>query len=177
MTSFQFPSDFSQARLKEGLPVCVLGVGNILLTDEGFGVRAMEYLRDHYVWPDFVHFEDGGTLGRSLMPLLADFPRVAALDIVLGQGAPGTVYLLENEDMRKSVSFRDSTHDTDFVDLLCTCDLMGRRPETVVFGFEPFEFRELNPHLSPRAQELLPTFCRKAVDELARRGWARAVPR
>ena len=109
--------------------MCVLGVGNLLMRDEGFGVRAMEYLRDHYQWPDNVDFVDGGTLGHGLMPLLQDYDRVVVLDIVTAQGEPGTVYLLENEDMRKALSFHDSTHDTDFVDLLQTCDLMGYRPE------------------------------------------------
>ena len=47
--------------------VCVLGVGNTLLGDEGFGVRAMEYLRDNYVWPGNVDFVDGGTQGMGLM--------------------------------------------------------------------------------------------------------------
>lgn len=98
--------------------MCVLGVGNLLMRDEGFGVRAMEYLRDHYQWPDNVDFVDGGTLGHGLMPLLQDYDRVVVLDIVTAQGEPGTVYLLENEDMRKALSFHDSTHDTDFVDLL-----------------------------------------------------------
>ena len=64
--------------------VCVLGVGNTLLGDEGFGVRAMEYLRDNYVWPGNVDFVDGGTQGMGLMPLLVDYDKVAVLDIVHG---------------------------------------------------------------------------------------------
>lgn len=152
--------------------LCVMGVGNLLLSDEGFGVRAMEYLRDRYEWPEHVDFVDGGTLGRGLMPILRDYDRVAVLDIVLGQGEPGTVYLLENEDMRKSVSFRDSTHDTDFVDLLSTCDIMGGRPECIVVGLEPFDYRTLKAELTAEAEALLPSFCRKAAIELLRRGWA-----
>lgn len=151
--------------------MCILGVGNLLLRDEGFGVRAMEWLRDHYEWPDFVDFVDGGTQGRVLMTVLMDYERLVVLDIVRGQGEPGTVYLLENEDMRKSVSFCDSTHDTDFVDLLCTCDLLGKRPETIVIGFEPFDFASLEPELTDEARRLLPDFCRKAVREMKQRGW------
>lgn len=151
--------------------MCILGVGNLLLRDEGFGVRAMEWLRDHYEWPGFVDFVDGGTQGRVLMTVLMDYERLVVLDIVRGQGEPGTVYLLENEDMRKSVSFCDSTHDTDFVDLLCTCDLLGKRPETIVIGFEPFDFASLEPELTDEARRLLPDFCRKAVREMKQRGW------
>lgn len=157
--------------------MCVLGVGNLLMRDEGFGVRAMEYLRDHYQWPDNVDFVDGGTLGHGLMPLLQDYDRVVVLDIVTAQGEPGTVYLLENEDMRKALSFHDSTHDTDFVDLLQTCDLMGCRPECFVIGLEPFDFRSMDAELTDEAKKVLPTFCRKAVLEILRRGWANAKVR
>ena len=121
-----------------------------------------------------VDFVDGGTLGHGLMPLLQDYDRVVVLDIVTAQGEPGTVYLLENEDMRKALSFHDSTHDTDFVDLLQTCDLMGCRPECFVIGLEPFDFRSMDAELTDEAKKVLPAFCRKAVLEILRRGWANA---
>jgi len=156
--------------------LCILGVGNTLLTDEAFGVRAMEYLRDNWTWADGVDFMDGGTLGMGLMPLLLDYSRVVVLDIVRGQCAPGTVYLLENEDMRKSASFHDSTHETDFVDLLMRCELMGRRPEAFVVGFEPFEFGGMSLEMTPGAMAGLAVFCEKAAAEIARRGWASPVP-
>ena len=154
--------------------LCILGVGNTLLTDEAFGVRAMECLRDGWIWPEGVDFVDGG---MGLMPLLLDYGRVVVLDIVRGQCAPGTVYLLENEDMRKSASFHDSTHETDLVDLLLRCELMGRRPEAFVVGFEPFDFSRMSLEMTPGAQAGLPVFCEKAAAEIARRGWANPVPR
>ena len=157
--------------------LCILGVGNILLADEAFGVRAMEYLRDNWIWPEGVDFADGGTQGMGLMPLLLDYGRVVVLDIVRGQCAPGTVYLLENEDMRKSASFHDSTHETDLVDLLLRCELMGRRPEAFVVGFEPFDFSRMSLEMTPGAQAGLRGFCEKAAAEIARRGWANPVPR
>ena len=157
--------------------ICVLGVGNILLVDEGFGIRAMEYLRDHYVWPDNIDFVDGGTLGMTLMPLLMDYDVIVGLDIVRGQAEPGTVYLLENEDMRKAVSFHDSTHDTDFVDLLETCTLLGSRPDAFVIGLEPFNFHEMSVGLTPQAEARMAEFCEKAAREMARRGLVADVVR
>ena len=62
--------------------MCVLGVGNLLMRDEGFGVRAMEYLRDHYQWPDNVDFVDGGTLGHGLMPLLQGRGEIARKNLL-----------------------------------------------------------------------------------------------
>ncbi len=92
--------------------VLILGVGNILMTDEGFGVRAVEYLQQHYAWPEHVSLEDGGTMGLRLMSTLMDCDKLVVLDVVLGPEAPGATYLLEGEDLRKSLSFRDSMHQT-----------------------------------------------------------------
>ena len=88
--------------------ILIMGVGNILLTDEGFGVRAVEHLQANYAWPENVRLLDGGTQGLMLMTELMDCETLVVLDVVLGPEKPGTVYLLEGEDLRKSLSFRDS---------------------------------------------------------------------
>ena len=150
--------------------ILILGVGNILLTDEGFGVRAVEYLETHYRWPERVRLMDGGTQGLMLMPELLECDFLVVLDVVLGPEAPGTVYLLEGEDLRKSLSFRDSMHQTDLLDTLITCHMAGHRPEAVVIGLQPFDYKTMQVGLSPQAQALLPEFCRKAGEEMARRG-------
>ena len=150
--------------------ILILGVGNILLTDEGFGVRAVEYLETHYRWPERVRLMDGGTQGLMLMPELLECDFLVVLDVVLGPEAPGTFYLLEGEDLRKSLSFRDSMHQTDLLDTQITCHLAGHRPEAVVIGLQPFDYKTMQVGLSPQAQALLPEFCRKAVEEMARRG-------
>ena len=77
-----------------------MGVGNILLTDEGFGVRAVEYLQANYTWPENVRLEDGGTQGLLLMSTLMDCDTLVVLDVVLGPEKPGTSYMLEGAYLR-----------------------------------------------------------------------------
>lgn len=156
--------------------VLLLGVGNILLSDEGFGVAAVERLERDYAWPDTVRLLDGATQGLMLMPDIMDCDLLVVLDVVLGPEAPGTVYLLEGEDLRWSQSFRDSMHQTDLVDTLVSCDLAGHRPEAVVFGIQPRDWQTLSPALTPELEARLPEFCAKVVAELGRRG-IRATPR
>jgi hydrogenase maturation protease len=150
--------------------VLILGVGNILLTDEGFGVRAVEYLQERYVWPGRVRLLDGGTQGLMLMRDIQECDLLIVLDVVLGGGTPGTVYLLEGEDLRKSFSFRDSMHQMDLLDTLLTCELAGHRPQAVIIGMEPFDYKSTGIELTREAEVRLPEFCRKVVSELARRG-------
>lgn len=150
--------------------ILIMGVGNVLLCDEGFGVRAVAYLEEHYDWPDNVQFLAGETGGIMLMPEIQSCDLLVVLDVVLGGEAPGTVYLLENDDLRKSLSFRDSMHQTDLLDTLATCELAGHRPDALAFGLQPFDYHSMTMHLSPQAEAMLPAFCRKVVDELGRRG-------
>lgn len=150
--------------------ILILGVGNILLTDEGFGVRAVEYLEAHYRWPAHVRLMDGGTQGLMLMPELQECDFLVVLDVVLGPEAPGTVYLLEGEDLRKSLSFRDSMHQTDLVDTLIYCDLAGHRPDAVVIGMEPADYHTMEIGLTPVCQARLPDLAGKVVEELRARG-------
>lgn len=133
-------------------------------------MQAVEYLEARYTWPARVRLMDGGTQGLMLMPEIQACDLLVVLDVVLGPEKPGTVYLLEGEDLRNSLSFRDSMHQTDLLDTLITCDLAGHRPKALVIGMQPFNYQTMHVGLSPEAQALLPEFCRKAVDELARRG-------
>ncbi|MDR1777185.1 MAG: HyaD/HybD family hydrogenase maturation endopeptidase [Desulfovibrio sp.] len=158
--------------MQENPKILILGVGNILLSDEGFGVRAVECLQKRHVWPSTVRLLDGGTQGLMLMPELQECDLLVVLDVALGGGTPGTVYLLEGEDLRKSFSFRDSMHQTDLLDTLIACELAGHRPQAIVIGMEPFDYKSMSVDLTPQAEERLPEFCRKVVEELGRRGIA-----
>lgn len=77
--------------------------------------RAAAYLEEHYRWPDNVTSMDGGTQGLMLMSELMDCDFLVVLDVVLGPKEPGTIYRLEGENLRQSLSFRDSMHQTDLL--------------------------------------------------------------
>lgn len=157
--------------------VLVLGVGNILLTDEGFGVCAVQYLEKNFHWPDGVRLLDGGTLGLMLMNEIMSCDTLVVLDVVLGPEAPGSTYVLEGEDLRKSLSFRDSMHQTDLVDTLLTCSMAGHTVNALVFGFQPYDYHTMNVGLTPEARKKIPEFCHKVVAEMQKRGIAQAIPR
>lgn len=149
--------------------ILILGIGNILLADEGFGVRAVEYLKENYSWPENLELLDGGTRGLLLMADLLDKDLVVILDIVQGGENPGTMYIIEDNDLDASLRIRESAHQGSINDVLVSCDLAGNRPEVLVFGFEPFDCHSLKASLSPQASEKLPAFCDQLVAELKRR--------
>lgn len=123
--------------------ILVLGVGNILYTDEGVGVRCVEKLETEYEFSDNVTLVDGGTLGMRLMDYLLNCDTAIILDAVLGGQEPGTIYRCTGDDLRKSIAFKDSMHQSDLVDSLVYCDLMGNRPDAVVIGIQPHDYQTM----------------------------------
>ena len=149
--------------------VLILGIGNILWADEGFGPRAAEAFHQRYETPAGVDVMDGGTLGIRLMDAIMGCDLLIVVDAVLGGGEPGTLYRLEGEGLRESMSFRDSMHQTDLVDTLIYCDLAGHRPDAVVIGMEPADYHTMEIGLTPVCQARLPDLAGKVV-VLRRRG-------
>lgn len=150
--------------------ILVLGVGNILFTDEGIGVRCIERMQDTYSFSDNVTLMDGGTLGTRLMGSILESDYLIVCDAVLCDDSPGSVYRLIGEDLRKSLAFRDSMHQTDLVDTLGMCEIVGHRPEAVVIGMEPFDYQSMALELSPTALSSMPVMIESVVAEITSAG-------
>ncbi|MFH1115948.1 MAG: HyaD/HybD family hydrogenase maturation endopeptidase [Pseudomonadota bacterium] len=130
--------------------IVVLGVGNILLKDEGVGVRVVEELQSRYDFPDNVRVVDGGTQGLWLMATLQEARRLIVVDAVHGGGPPGTVYRLEKDDLPTGLRAKQSAHDSDLVEALNLCRLLETEPETVVVvGIEPADIQPFGLELTP----------------------------
>lgn len=150
--------------------ILVLGVGNTLYTDEGLGVRAAERLLSLYQFSENVTVLDGGTLGMKLINHILNYDKLIVIDAVLGGDKPGSIYRLVGEDLRKSLGFNNSMHQTDLVDTLIYCELLGNRPDTVVIGMEPSDYQTLNTELSPEAAHKLDAICESALQEITKFG-------
>lgn len=146
--------------------VLILGLGNILLSDEGFGPAAVEYLQENYAWPDNVTLVDGATRGLMLLAELLECDFAIIIDIALLGREPGTFYLLEGGDIGKSTRHNASMHQTGMADILMSCELAGHRPEAVIFAMEPFDCQTPQPWLTLEAIKKLPEFCEKLVAEI-----------
>ena len=86
--------------------ITILGVGNILLRDEGVGVRVVEELKKGYTFPENVSLVDGGTQGLWLLATIQESDHLIVVDAVLGGGEPGSLYRLEREDLPKGLRFK-----------------------------------------------------------------------
>jgi hydrogenase maturation protease len=147
------------------MPLIVLGLGNVLLEDDGAGVAAVRLLLDRYDAPPEVSVLDGGTLGLSLLPYLESAGAVILVDAVMAETAPGTLVRLGGDDVAPAVSARLSPHQVGVADLLDGARWLGRYPEYVVLlGVVP-ESMELRVGFSPPVQAALPALVDSIINE------------
>lgn len=151
--------------------ILVLGVGNILYTDEGFGVRVVEELEQKYEFSPNVTIMDGGTLGFKLMGPIIDSDYLIIVDIVLNEGKPGDIFRLLGEDLRKACAFTNSLHDSDLLDTLAQCSLMGEVPKDVIlYGIEPVNYDDMSPEVSPELATKIPDAIELVLKEVEQAG-------
>jgi hydrogenase maturation protease len=118
--------------------ILVLGVGNLLLQDEGAGVRALNEFMGNYDIPDGVEFLDGGTSGLELLHHIEGRDCLVILDVVKSGKAPGTVIRMEGEQVPALLRQKISHHQLGLSDLLATAQLTGALPgKLVLLGVEP----------------------------------------
>lgn len=147
--------------------VVVLGVGNLLMSDEGVGVRCVEALERDAKLPAGVRLIDGGTSTHELLEDLENLDALVIVDAVAAGRAPATVLRIEGEGIPSAFSNKLSPHQHGINDLLATLKLLGRAPKRVVLiGIQPDRL-ELGMELSPSVAAVLPEVCNRVVDEVA----------
>lgn len=146
--------------------ILVLGIGNLLLTDDGVGVHAVQELMTED-WPDSVTLLDGGTFTQDLFYLFKGYDRLIILDIVHAGGAPGSLYRLTEEQLVHNESQRLSIHDIDLLDSLRMAEqLDGSRPGMIIVGMEPLDYTSWSMDLSEPVRNGFPAFLELARAEI-----------
>ncbi|RNC71884.1 MAG: HyaD/HybD family hydrogenase maturation endopeptidase [Desulfuromonadales bacterium] len=151
------------------MSVLVLGIGNLIMTDDGVGVRVVQRLTEEYRFPEGVTVMDGGTLGLDLLHYLEGVERLLMVDAVETGGPPGTVVRLAGEEIPVALRTKLSPHQMGLQDLLAVAELQGNRPaEMVLWGVQP-ESIGLGMELSPAVAAQFDRLAAEVLAELA--GW------
>jgi len=146
--------------------LAVVGVGNILLKDEGIGVHIVRALRQA-IGPDRpdVNIIDGGTSPDTFL-LLEGVQKLIVVDAVNGGSVPGSVYRFHPTDILSPGKCITSLHQIDVLDGLKMMELSGIKPdETIIIGIEPKEI-DWGLELSAELNEKLPQIIKVVKDEL-----------
>lgn len=154
----------------------ILGVGNILLGDEGIGIRVVEELENRFVFPEEVMVLDGGTAGIELLRYLEGRDLLIVIDAMRADLAPGTVFKVEDEDVPKRFMTRISPHQIGLSDLLAASILSDQIPRRMVlFGIEP-ERLETGIYLTTAVEASVEKLIDATLAELKTAGYAAPTP-
>ena len=142
----------------------ILGLGNILLGDEGLGIRAVEALEKRYKLPPHLSLMDGGTAGYALIDYLKGLKKVIIIDAVKGGMEPGTIYRLSRKDLLEGKKLGLSGHQVDLQDVLALAEKLNMLPEVSLIGIEP-ENMDYNLELSHKIKGALEVAIREVAKE------------
>ena len=116
----------------------VLGIGNLLIGDEGVGCRAVEELARRFDLPPTVECVDGGTAGFELLPMLDGKDHVILIDALRDEREPGTVIMVENEQVPRAFLNKTTPHQPGICDVLAAAELTDALPKHLtLYGVEP----------------------------------------
>lgn len=150
--------------------ILVLGIGNLVMSDDGVGVRVVQKLQRSYKFPDNVKVIDGGTLGLDLLPMLEDVTHLILVDAVETGEKPGTMVRLAGEELPIALETKLSPHQMGLKDLLAVSELMGHSPGVMVLiGVQPGSI-EMGVDMTADVDAILDEMINKVLSELEKYG-------
>ncbi|OCL27745.1 hydrogenase maturation protease [Orenia metallireducens] len=148
--------------------IAILGIGNLLLRDDGVGIHVINKLED-LDFPENIEIIDGGTSVFDLVDVFVKKDKVIIVDCLKGGHQPATIYRITPEEMGGYISESSSLHDVQIMDIVKKVELMGYSPEVVIIGVEPKEvYYDLE--LSPEIRAEIPTIIDIVKNELKKEG-------
>lgn len=127
----------------------VLGLGNILLQDEGFGVHFIRWLSSRNAGNEELRIIDGGTLGYGLLDVIASCRNLIVIDCIKIDDEPGSLYRFTREDMDLYMPKPTSAHEVEFPHVLHQAELMGQCPNVIFLCIVPEKYGDMGLEMTP----------------------------
>lgn len=149
------------------MTILVLGLGNLVMTDDALGSRTVAELEKRYLYPESVTLLDGGTLGLDLLPRLEGIDKLLVIDALQMGAAPGELFRLEGDEVPRAFANKLSVHQMGLQDLLAVAELQGHLPEKLVVWGAQSASIEMGMEMSPAVAGAVEPLIAAIVSELA----------
>jgi len=146
--------------------VTVLGLGNILMGDEGFGVHFVRWFTQRYQTTGDLHIIDGGTLGYKLLDIICSCDHLIIVDVLKLDDTPGSLYRFSKEEMELHMPPPTTAHEVTFPDVLFKSELLGEAPETIFLCVIPENYKDLDMNMSGFLFDKFPDVEKLLISEL-----------
>jgi len=151
------------------MSILVLGLGNTIMTDDGFGVEVVTTLSSRYHFQGPVKLLDGGTLGLDLLPHLEEIESLLIIDALDMRAESGKIFRLEGDEVPRAFASKLSVHQMGLQDLLAVAELQGHVPRNlVVWGVQP-ECIEMGTEMTAKVAAAVEPVVTSVLEEL--QGW------
>jgi hydrogenase maturation protease len=147
--------------------ITILGLGNILVGDDGFGVRFITWFLDRYTLPDAVSVVDGATAGLGLLDIVTGTDHLIVIDAIRVDDTPGSLYRFTGEDMSLYLPPPTSAHEVEFLDVLAMADLLDQCPPVTFITVVPEKYDTMEVKISDLMRERFSDVERLLLEELA----------
>jgi len=150
----------------------ILGIGNILWADEGFGVRCVESMNARFDFDDDVRLMDGGTQGLFLLPWVCSVSRLLIFDAIDFGLTPGELRVIQNDDVPQYMGAKKvSMHQTGFQEVLMSAKLLRDSPQQLaLIGVQPEELDDYGGSLRAGTRQRIPEAVEQACTLLRQWG-------
>ncbi len=152
--------------------ITILGLGNILLRDEGFGVHFVRRFSARYRLPENVEAVEGGTLAYLLLDIVCSCDLLIVIDVLKLKDEPGSIYRFTRDEIESHLPPPTSAHEVQFPDVLYQAELIDQAPEVVFLCIVPLDYGEMALEMTPLMKEKIPAMEDLLLQELARCGAA-----
>jgi len=146
--------------------VMVLGVGNILLKDEGVGVHVVERLRESYTFTPEIELLDGGTAGFDLLAFVDGVKHLIIVDTVKTSEPPGSIFRFTPADINIKVPYKTSLHQVGMVEVFAVAEALGKKIEAVIIGIQPEDMSGWGLEMTDTIQAKVPELISFVLKEL-----------
>jgi hydrogenase maturation protease len=146
--------------------ILVLGVGNVLMSDEGVGVQCIHRLGHYFSFSENVRLFDGGTLGMQLLGPIGEASFLIAVDCAMQGLIPGAISRFSAEELQAASTEKHSMHEVSFLEMLFMAKSMGMLPPTVIRVMEPKDITTAHIGLTAPVAEKLEDLCDCVLEEI-----------
>jgi hydrogenase maturation protease len=149
----------------------IVGIGNLICGDEGFGIHTINYLEENFIFPDNVLLKDAGTAGIYLSPFLEECDPVFVIDVVDIEAEPGSMHYYSTEDVKLGkIQNKMSPHQLGLLEILEICKLRDAAPDCVEFYCVVPKDLETSLELSDVVAPRVPEIAEKVLTRLRQEG-------
>lgn len=148
------------------MKIAVIGVGNILFKDEGFGVFVSKYLIENYRFDDSISIIDGGTGGFKLVEYFQEFDYVIVVDIISVEDTAGSVYRLDGDTVGYTGKSHPTAHEVGLTQIMNIAKLSGKIAKTVIIGVVPKDIQTAQIGLTEELENVFNFVVEKILKEL-----------